>query len=231
MMRSPKWICSFLAALGLAVAPGLTFAGDDSDDQPNPYAQPDESWISLSGTAVEADDDSFELDYGEGTVLVEMDDWDWYGDNYAVIEGDEVTVYGKVDDSLYELTSIEADQVYVKSLGTYFFAPEPADEEGDVPVTYSEVLVTPVDLGDVAISGTVTSVDGREFTIDTGDSQLTVDTIEMPYNPMDDKGFQRIDTGDRVSVLGEIEHGFFQKRELHADSIVTLEREKESSES
>lgn len=58
-----------------------------------PYEKPDDSWISISGTAIAADEDSFVLDYGENTVLVEMDDWDWYGDNYGMLEGDWFTTH------------------------------------------------------------------------------------------------------------------------------------------
>ena len=37
--------------------------------------------------------DSFTLDYGDGTITVEMDKWKWYENNEETIEGDRVTVY------------------------------------------------------------------------------------------------------------------------------------------
>jgi len=114
-------ICLFaLSAPAMAQAP---------DDKPNPYLMPDDTWISISGTAVDPQAASFTLDYGEGTVLVEMDDWDWYGEAGGILDGDKVTVYGEIDDDFYELTSIEASSVYVESLGTYFYA-NSDDEEG-----------------------------------------------------------------------------------------------------
>lgn len=186
----------------------------------DPYLQPDESWMSLSGTAVDVKNDRFTLDYGEGTVLVEMDDWDWYGDTGAMIEGDEVTVYGEVDDDLYELTSIEASSVYVEDMGTYYYA-KAADEETDEVYDYWFVA-EPVEVGQMVIRGTVTAIDGREFTLDTGKRALTVDTIMMDYNPLDEKGFQDIDKGDYVSASGEIDIDVWEDRELTADSVVTL---------
>ena len=60
----------------------------------DPYEQPDESWISISGTVVNPDSDSSVLDYGDGVVTVEIDDWDSYGDAYGLLDGDQVTVQG-----------------------------------------------------------------------------------------------------------------------------------------
>lgn len=192
----------------------------DNDDTPNPYLMPNESWISISGTAVAPGADSFTLDYGEGTVLVEMDDWDWYGDAAGILDGDKVTVYGEVDDDLYETTSIEASSVYVESLGTYFYA-SAADEEDYGYYNYW-IAPTLIEVGEMTVRGTVSSVAGREFTIDTGPRMLTVDTIAMPYNPLDDKGFQQIDKGDYVSVSGDLDYNVWAGRELTADHIITI---------
>jgi len=42
----------------------------------DPYTTADDTWISLSGTVESVTTDAFMLDYGEGMVTVEMDDWD-----------------------------------------------------------------------------------------------------------------------------------------------------------
>ncbi len=183
----------------------------------NPYAEPNNSWISLSGTVRSVGPDTFVLDYGEGLVTVAMDDWDNDADAYKVVEGDNVTVTGKVDDDLFETTSIEASAVYVEGLNTYFYA-DAADEE-DTFVTLS----TPILIASTTLQGTVTDVRDEEFTLDTGLREMTVTVEEMPYDPLDDEGFQKIEPGDRVSVSGEIDNGFFEGRELVADTIVTLE--------
>lgn len=179
----------------------------------SPYERPDGSYITLKGTVVSAGDNAFELDYGEGIVLVEMDDWDWYEEGKSLIVGDQVTVYGVVDDDLYETTSIEAGSVYVENLNTYFYA-STADEES-TPLYY---------MGDysVQLTGEITKVDGREFYIDTGKRRVKVDTGLMSYNPMDNKGYQRLDKGDWISVAGDIDYDLFNKRELQAETIVTL---------
>lgn len=218
---------AMLAAIA-AMAIGL-FAGAETvqaaDDNPNPYLKADESWISISGTAVDVDDESFTLDYGEGTVTVEMDDWGWDNEDEtgAMLEGDKVTVYGEVDDDLYETTTIEASSVYVEPLGTYYYASS-ADEEYDDDYDYW-IVGDEIDVGEMTVRGTVTSESGREFTIDTGARELTIDTIEMSYNPLDDSGYLGIDKGDYVSVSGEMDIDTWEERELMADSVVTLDED------
>lgn len=40
-----------------------------------------------------------------------------------------------------------------------------------------------------------------------------------------DVGYQRIEEGDRVSAAGFLKNAFFDELELHATSIVTLDRD------
>ena len=190
----------------------------------DPYSQPDDTWISISGEVEAVYADSFILDYADGSVIVEMNDWDWYDENSDLLAGDSVVVYGRIDDDLFETTSIEASSVYVESLNSYFYASAADEENPDLySPLYSPGVVTPIVVADVEIRGTVTSVGVREFTVNTGERMLTVDTSLLGYNPLDDKGFQKIDVGDRVLVNGTMDSGFFGDRELEADYLITLE--------
>jgi uncharacterized protein YdeI (BOF family) len=201
-----------LTALGLITSPALA----DSDTFSN-YM--DGSWISLNGTVTSVEADEFNLDTGSGMLRVEMDDWDHDGDAYAVVDGDRVTVYGRVDKNLLTSHSVEASSVFVHDLNTYFYA-SAVDEESWGP--WIATNVAPI--GDYSFVGTVESVspDDMEFTIDTGDSVVTVDVSGLYYNPLDSEGFQKIEAGDRVSVVGELDVRFFDLNELTADSVVTL---------
>ncbi|MDZ7791443.1 MAG: NirD/YgiW/YdeI family stress tolerance protein [Xanthomonadales bacterium] len=185
----------------------------------DPESKPDDTWISLSGSVASAQSDQFMLDYGEGEITVEMDDWDSYGDAWPLEEGDEVTVYGEVDDALYEEDKIEASSVYVDGLDTFFYA-SAADEEEIGEWS----LDTNAEFGDLTYIGTVETVSPvtDSFTIDTGAQELTVFTGRLLYDPLDDEGFQKIEPGDRVSVEGKVDSDFFGKSDLFADSIVTL---------
>ena len=213
MKRTVLIMLLMAVAVCFATAPGAVAAK-------NPYLRSDGTWISISGTAVDTNADSFTLDYGQGVITVEMDDWGWYTDDFQVIEGDKVTVYGKIDDDLYETTTIEASSVYDQNLGTYFYASS-ADEESGV-YYYDYWIDDDLMIGKTTVRGTVTSINGRQFTIDTGPRKLTVDTISMIYNPLDDKGYQKITKGDYVKVSGNMDYDFWEGRELMADTVVTL---------
>jgi uncharacterized protein YdeI (BOF family) len=192
----------------------------------SPYTQPDDSWISINGTVVVPTADSFMLDYGDGTITVEMDDWDAWGDAYGLMDGDQVTVYGDIDADLFEKTTIEASSVYVEGLNTYFDA-NSADEEGAVSWT----VTTPIVISQTTIRGNVTAVDEMEgeFTVNTGDQEMTVETELLTYNPLDDLGYQQIDVNDRVSVTGMIDRDFLEGRVLDAEVIITLQDESAKS--
>ncbi len=182
----------------------------------DPYIAANNSWITLNGTVVATSPRTFQLDYGTGLVTVEMDGWGWYSAASSVMEGDKVIVKGRVDDDLYEKTSIEADSVYVKGLNTYFYA-NSLDEEDRVSPTNT---LHP-DTG-FRLQGTITSKSGREFTIDSASKKIKIDTINMSYNPLDDKGYQKLKVGDVVLVTGKLNVDFFEKEESIAETVTTL---------
>jgi predicted extracellular nuclease len=181
--------------------------------------QPDDTWISISGEVESVDPREFLLDYGDGAVTVEMDDFDLDADAFVLNVGDHVTVHGLVDDDFFETTSIEASSVYVEELGTYFYS-SVVDEE-DTFVT----LTTPVVVSETTVQGTVTSITGMEFTVDAGVRQFTVDTSELGINIFDDEGFLQVEVGDRVTVTGTMDEDFFGDRELEAEAVVNLSAE------
>lgn len=211
---------SIAVSSALVAVPAMAQAAAET-----PYLDKDGSWISLSGTVTSTTADTFMLDYGDGLVTVEMDDWDWFEESGETLPGDKVTVYGEVDDDTFEGTKIEASSVYVENLGTYFFA-SAADEE-----TFRDLDIAPtvpVVVGDLVVTGTVTSVTGQEFTINSGAQQIKIDTALMSYNPTDDEGYQQVAEGDLVTVTGNMEEDTFEKRELMAESVVTLDDESDA---
>lgn len=185
-----------------------------AQDQENPYLESDRSWISLSGTVESVDTDEFLLDYGDGVITVEMDDGDRDADAAVLATGDEVTVSGRVDDDFLETATIEAASVYVQNLGTTFYASAVDEEDAMLMVT------PPVVVGQVTLRGWVTGVTGQEFTLDTGVRQITVTVEEMPYDPLDDEGYQRVEIGDNATVFGHIDRDLFEGRVVAAESIV-----------
>lgn len=216
-MRHERTIFQPISTLTAAMALALT--GAVSAQEPNPRMLPDDTWVSLSGKVASTTDSTFMLDYGDGMITVEMDDWDTVGDAFPLVEGDEVTVFGDVDENLFVQDTIEAGSVYVEGLNSFFYA-NSADEEEYAAWTVDTVVT----VGDVKYIGTVQSVDvdADEFTIDTGAQELTVEVGGMLYDPLDDEGFQKIEVGDVVSVEGTLDEDFFTNNDLIADTLVTL---------
>lgn len=214
MKTFPK-LSALIAALLL---PSFALAQDQDLD---PHKRLDGSWIVISGTVEAPKPDRFRLDYGSGLITVEMDDWDWYAEDYDLLPGYKVTVYGAVDHDTYEAASIEAASVYVEELGTYFHAGS-RDDEG-WPGTVELTPDPRVTLGDMVVTGIVTEIGEHHFTIDSGKRRMTVEITRMPYNPLDDEGYQQVEPGDRVSASGRITEKTFEQAELVAESVVTLQ--------
>lgn len=182
----------------------------------SPYRKANDSWITLGGTVSTVSADAFMLDYGTGRVLVEMDDGDRDADAYKLLPGDKVTVTGKIDDDLFEKTSIEASSVFVEKIGTTFFASE--EDEEDFPLLFE----LPETVSTISIYGPVTAVVEDSFTLGRGKRSLTVDVSKLPNNPLDDDGYQKIEAGDYVRVTGIIEEGLQQNRKFLAISVTEL---------
>jgi hypothetical protein len=188
----------------------------ESDGDNARLARSDGSWVRVDGTVVSTTDRSFELDYGHGHITVEVDDWDWYKEGRSILPDDEVVVYGRIDKGFYEGRTIEASSVHVEDLGTTFYASS-ADEEELGPW-----YVGPVQVGNISIGGTVKSVRGREVVLDTGVGEMIVDTGRLGYNPLDNEGFQRIQPGDRIRVVGRIGDSLFGARRIVADHLLSV---------
>ncbi|WP_373185547.1 hypothetical protein [Halopseudomonas sp.] len=212
-MRTPNLKCTTLAISFIAASLVSATAAAQT-----PRIEPDGSWISLSGEIENPGLNTFVLNYGDGSIVVEMDDWDRDADAAPLLDGDNVTVYGRVDQNLFTDTTIEASSVYVESLGTYFYASSVDEEEF---VAFDLTPTVPIVVGAISYTGTVSSVDGRKFTLNTGNRSITIDTNPMDYNPMDEVGYQQVEEGDVASVYGSMNTGVIGSRKLMANAVVT----------
>jgi len=190
----------------------------EGKSEKSPYLRADDTWISISGEVTSVSPDSFMLDYGKASILGEMDDGDRDADGYKLMDGDRVTVNGMIDDDFFESTRIEASSVYVEKLGTTFYASAVEEEDRYYWVT----TPTPIVLSQTVVQGTVTEVNDDEFVVDTGLRRIEVEIEDMPYNRLDDEGYQKIGKGDLVRATGHIDDDFFEGRVLEADNVVKL---------
>ena len=198
---------------------GLTTSGfARQNDSPTPYTLPDEAFVTVSGKVVSSTPDSFQLDYGKGSILVEMDDTDVFSEGYVIVPGEKVVVTGQIDADKGETRSIEAGSVYVESLATTYKASSEDEEE----LAMASVHKEPAEFPNLEVRGTIEKVSGREFTLLTEEGKVTIDTGDMSFNPMTQAGAQSLKVGSIVSVVGPVNNSLFSGEEVRALSIVIL---------
>ena len=195
---------------------GAAASMNSIDPETRLAAATDRSWINLSGTVVSTTPNSFMLDYGDGTVTVEMDDWDWYQEGRALAPGDPVVVTGRVDDDLWQAKRIEASSVYARNLNTYFFA-SGSDEEDLVTST----VYVPAGPTSTDSTGYVSAVEGQEFTLGSGTAAIRVDTSGLAPNKR-----PSVKVGDRVYVWGDLDLDPREQTEIMAKGLVLLAKDR-----
>lgn len=184
---------------------------------PPAMTAPNGSWVRISGRVVSSSAESFLLDYGSGHITIEMDDWDAFPEGYQMLTDDEVIVYGYVDHDFFERRSIEASSVYVRGLGTQFFANGVDDESLPGP---GEIAAE----AQIELTGTVSEVSPEEgfFTINTRGGGIEVSTEELGFDPFDEEGTPRIGEGDRVRVTAPLEDGLFVEGQLRVHTLTRM---------
>ena len=184
----------------------------------------DGEYVTLSGKVTSVSANAFQLKVGTEKILVEMDDYDWDSDGYKLVVDDQVIVLGRVDHDFLEKKKVEAGSVYVKSLDTYFYASS-ADEEGSphIFLGYASLAELPENAV-VDLQGTVTKINQEEkkFALNTGFREVTVDTSDLKFDPLDNAGFTQIDRLDRVRVSGLVDDDFFDGKEVEANFLTEI---------
>lgn len=182
-------------------------------------AMQDNAPIVLTGTVGEVRTDEFDLKYGAGEIIVELDRFGWDGNeaNY-LIPGESVTVSGYIDDDLFEGREIEATNMRLNDSYVYYYTT-------DAYPTYYYIYDTDYTLDDgtfVTMKGEVSKISGDEFTVSNSVSTMRVDVSDIGYDPFDDDGLQKIEAGDEVYVYGNADSNFFESKEIMADGVMEL---------
>lgn len=177
-----------------------------------PVAGSDGEWITVTGDVTDVTPQGFKIDYGTGSIPVEMDGL--LADSASRLRaGDWVSVSGRIDDSFWERRSIEASSVYSARLQERLWA-SAVDEERD---TLGLAMIDVPDQGEwLGVTGQVVSVDQvqNEMVVDVGAMNLQVDTSALAGPVLADKG-------DSVSVYGVFDNAdLWDAREIDATSVV-----------
>lgn len=191
----------FFATIGMAQNVPMPGADD-------PHKAVEGSWVGITGQVTSVSPGSFVLNYGNGTIKVELEPTSTK--QHEFIKDEHVRVYGVVDAGLFRSKTIKAHAVYVESLKSYACTTEGAEAvcASFAPVIYSGVLV----------HGRVTAVSPGTVHVDDGDKVIDIDTSDLAVVNGVRTTAPTVNTGDRVTVIGHMDEGFFS-RQLKADSI------------
>jgi uncharacterized protein YdeI (BOF family) len=214
---------AYAAAPGTAKSPAPAATAVEAVEDGNVKFQND-AYINLSGTvAAIKDSDTFELKHTGGSIMVDTNDtWpDLFADNTATLlkAGDRVSVTGRVDNNMFSSNEIEAYQLTVN--GSTFdrvytnqdYAP---GNDDDYMAYYNSYGAGLEDDQDVRLSGKISRViDTESFTLRYGNGEIKVKTDEVDFS-----NTPNLKVGDSVVVFGEVDDGWFQKKELEADRIM-----------
>ncbi len=173
----------------------------------------DADWISNTGEVNAITSEYFALDINNINILVKMPNWDQFKNMKYINIGDRVTVSGPLDNSFNERNTITAFRVFSHSRDSYYYA-DSNNEEGYFHAYDAHVTFSIPDGTWFILSGNVSSLNGREFTLDTGQYTVIIDTDEMGYNPMDDKNTKKVKIGDHLRITGHLDVDLFEKNEI-----------------
>ncbi|WP_211481053.1 hypothetical protein [Alteromonas confluentis] len=179
------------------------------------------TWITLTGEVVDVDSKFFTLDYGEGTIFVELNNTDLDAQAYEQLEGKDVMVTAQLDDSLFSDERIKAQSVFVDEMETTYLADDVDQHAADMYLSAASAL--DVDDEEMVLVGTVKSIGKKALQLEVGDSTLTVeldDLDELP--PLDEDGKLSLMKGERVRVTGEMEEEFFNTFTVEAEGLMKM---------
>ncbi len=192
----------------------------DSTSMTRTSADP-QTWITLTGEVTDVDSQFFTLDYGDGTVFVELHDTDLDADAYEALEGEDVMVTAKLDDGFFTGERIIAQSVFVDDMETTYLADEVDQHSADMYLSAASAL--DIDDEEMILVGTVKSIGKQSLQLEVGDATLTVkldDLDDMP--PLDDDGKLSLMKGERVRVTGELEEEFFNSFTVEAEGLMKM---------
>jgi hypothetical protein len=179
----------------------------------DPHDLDEGSWIGIAGNVESTSPGSFVLDYGDGTIKVELEPSSTK--QHAFIKDEQVRVFGVVDAGFFKGKTIQAHAVYVESMKSYVCTTEGAEA---VCSTFAPTI-----LSGVVVYGRVTAVDKNSVKVDEGDRVIEIDTSALTSAESGAPQPAAVQVGDVVTVLGHMDEGLFS-RKLKADSIEVAQR-------
>ncbi len=176
----------------------------------DPEEKEDGSWVGVRGNVVEVSEGRFTLDHGDGRIPVILEGKNIGEEEPTFIDGEQVVVYGLVDDGFFKGTRINARAVFVESQSRYTYLTDGFN-------TFVQIAIPGFTSGSV-VQGHVTDVADGHITIDDGDDSIRIDTSSLQEDPAAE-GEKAVGEGDLISAIGNMDRNFWTGRILKAQSL------------
>jgi uncharacterized protein YdeI (BOF family) len=212
-----------------ALTAGTT--GDALAQSKNLNSFEDGSNITLVGTVTQLTDDEFILNSNGNMVEVEVDDWS-LTDNLDLTEhlkdGQEVIVYGTVDNDLFSDDEIEAASIFIPEQNNYIYyvetAPLYSQNFGNTTQAANNQQNQMDNNAMISAQGEIKSVDGNEAVIATSAGEMTVD-----MSAVSNRRGMDLQKGDQIFVMGNVDENLFSNKEIAAERLVKLTDARQSA--
>ena len=181
----------------------------------SPYRLKNGDTIKIAGGVSKAAAKTFQLDYGKGTITVELDDYDSYEEGFNIVDGDQVIVTGKIDADPGQKRSIEARRVYIPAVDLEVFACS-TDEEDTESKVFTQTLS---DGTEIDLRGIIKSIDKKVITI-----QSSKGRVEIHLGRVKQPGRQTFYVGQAVKVTGFFKNRWIRKDMIFAETIELVKR-------
>ena len=179
-----------------------------------------DTWITLTGEVSSVDSKFFTLDYGDGSIFVELKDTDLDSKAYANMKGEDVMVTARLDDGMFSSERLVAQSVIVDGMDTVYLADSVNQASADLYLSTASNIE--FDDEEMVLVGTVKSIGKEVIQIAVGDTNLTVELDELESAPVDSEGYLTLIEGERVRVTGELEDNFFNRFIVEADTLTKM---------
>ena len=184
--------------------------------QASPYRAKNGDEIKLAGKVSKAAAKTFLLDYGKGTITVEMDDYDSFEEGFNIVDGDQVIVTGRVDADPGQKRTIEARRVLIPAIDLELFA-SATDEEDTESKVFTQSLS---DGTEVDLRGIIKSIEKKVITI-----QSSKGRVEIHLGSVKGQERETFYLGQAVRVTGFFKNRLFRKDMIFAESIESVKRQ------
>ena len=185
-------------------------------EQKSPYQLKNGDEIELAGKVSKAAAKTFLLNYGKGTITVELDDYDSYEEGFNIVDGDQVIVAGKIDADPGQKRTIEARRVSIPAIDLEIYA-SATDEEDTASKAFTQSLS---DGTEIDLRGIIKNIDKKVITI-----QSSKGRVEIHLGRVKGQKRETFYLGQAVRVTGFFKNRWFRKDMIFAESIEAVKRE------